>query len=127
MITITYDFHNRRQEDLDQINALLAVMQLEDLQLEDAKCYLATTRDAQGVLLGRRYGLNSGRLICRIAENGGGNRYRIDTFVEDSGLAGDDCLQHWRDSHPDRVMRISIVADFFDTVKGCLIVHHEKN
>lgn len=126
MITITYDFHNRQQEDLDQINALLAVMQLEDLQLEDAEGYLATTSDAQGVLLGRRYGLDSGRLICRIAENGGGNRYRIDTCVEDSCLDPDECLQHWRDSHPDRAMRIAIVVNF-DAVNGYLIVHHEKD
>lgn len=126
MITITYDFHNRRQEDLDQINALLAVMKLEDLQLEDAEGYLATTSNAQRVLLGRRYGLDSGKLICRIAENGGGNCYRIETCVEDSGLDPDDCLQHWRSSHPDRAMRIAIVAGFGD-VNGYLIVHHEKN
>ena len=106
MITITYHFHNRRQEDLDQINSLLSVMKLEDLQLEDATGYLATSTNAQGVLLNQRYGL--------------------DTCVEKDNLNPDDCLQHWRDSHPDRAMRIALVIGF-DDVNGYLIVHHEKS
>ena len=126
MITITYHFHNRRQEDLDQINSLLSVMKLEDLQLEDATGYLATSTNAQGVLLNQRYGLDSGKLICHIAKDGGGNCYRIDTCVEKDNLNPDDCLQHWRDSHPDRAMRIALVIGF-DDVNGYLIVHHEKS
>ena len=35
MITINFDFTYRRSKDLEQLNALLATMKLQDLQLED--------------------------------------------------------------------------------------------
>lgn len=45
MIKINFDFNYRRPEDLEQLNAMLATMKLQDLRLENIRDYLATTTD----------------------------------------------------------------------------------
>lgn len=125
MITITYDFKNRRAEDLAQINAILATMRLQDLRLEDYDGYLATTTDADGNLVHQRYGLDSGKLICKLAEGKSGYEYQIDTVVTDRSVDHEEFLENWRKNHPDRIMRIVITVDH-GNVFGYTIVHHQK-
>lgn len=62
MITIRFDFKNRKASDLRQLNALLATMKLKDLDLEDMQGYLPVTRDGDGNLLDKFYSLDSGTL-----------------------------------------------------------------
>lgn len=125
MITIQFDFRNRRAEDLVQLNALLAAMELRDLQLKDSDGYLATTTDGEGNLISYRYGLDSGALICVPAEDGVGYQYQIDSLVADNSVAHEEVLQLWRKNHPDRAMRI-VIRSGFDHVSGYIIMHHQR-
>ena len=125
MITIQFDFRNRRAEDLVQLNALLAAMELRDLQLKDSDGYLATTTDGEGNLISYRYGLDSGTLICVPAEDGAGYRYQIDSLVADNSVAHEEVLQLWRKNHPDRAIRI-VIRSGFDHVSGYIIMHHQR-
>lgn len=123
MITIAFDFPGRNASDLEQLNQLLAAMELQELRAEDLEGYLATTTGPDGKLLDRRYGLDSGVLYCeRVA---GGYHYRIDTCVADRNMDHNTFLKSWRQSHPDRTMRISMVVGFED-VYAYTIIHHQK-
>ncbi len=128
MITIRYDFREREAEDLEKINAILRTMKLWNLEIEDFQGYLATTRDGDGNLLGKRYGLDSGQLICEEASGKqAGHIYQIDTVVVDdiAGVEGEEYLDIWRQTHPQRIIRIVFTIGFSDC-KAYTIVHHEK-
>lgn len=125
MITICFDFKNREASDLQQLNALLATMKLKDLDLEDTQGYLSVTRDGDGNLLGKRYGLDSGTLVCKLAGSGRGFCYQIDTVVVDKAVDYDTYMDCWRESHPDRAMRTVITIEFASDF-AYIIAHHQK-
>lgn len=126
MITIQFDFKNRSPEDLEQLNAILSAMKLQDLRLEDSEGYLATTTDGEDNLISYRYGLDSGTLVCKLAKGKTGYQYQLDSAVVDKIVDHDEFLQIWRTQHPDRMVRIVIRADH-GTVAGYLIVHHQRD
>lgn len=126
MITINFDFKDRRDEDLIQLNNILATMKLDELSLENEKDCLATTTDRDGNLICNRYGLSSGTLVCELSKSESGYEYRIDSEVMDKSVDEDVFLQNWRDTHPDRIVRI-FMRDHFDDLVGCLIVHHQRD
>lgn len=126
MITINFDFKDRKQEDLVQLNNILATMKLNELCLENYKDYLAITTDSEGNLISNRYGLSSGTLVCKLSTSDSGYQYRIDSEVIDKNVDPDEFLQNWRDKHTDRTVRIFARSDFNDLV-GCLIIHHQHN
>ncbi len=125
MITIRFDFKNREESDLQQLNALLATMDLSDLSLEDFTGYLAVTEDGDGNLLHKRYGLDSGKLVCELADNGNGYCYQIDTIVADRSVDYDAFVNGWRESHPDRTWRTVFKIGFQEDF-ACIILHHQK-
>lgn len=125
MITINFDFKNRKPEDLAQLNAILATMKLQDLRLEDTEGYLATTTDGEGNLLGYRYGLDSGQLVSKLSKGKSGYCYQIDSVVVDESIDHEEFLDIWRESHPDRAVRI-VIRSAYDEVAGYLIVHHQR-
>ena len=51
MVKINFDFSYRRPEDLEQLNAMLATMKLQDLRLENIRDYLAKTTDGDDNLI----------------------------------------------------------------------------
>ena len=126
MIKINFDFKDRRDEDLVQLNDILATMKLDELSLENEKDYLATTMDREGNLISNRYGLDSGTLICKLSKSKSGYQYRIDSEVIDKSVDEDVFLQNWSNTHPDRTVRI-FIRDHFDDMVGCLIVHHQRD
>lgn len=126
MITINFDFKDRSDEDLVQLNNILATMKLDELSLENEKDYLATTTDREGNLISNQYGLSSGTLVCKLSKSESGYQYRIDSEVIDKSVDEDVFLQNWRDAHSDRIVRIFMRAHFDDLV-GCLIVHHQRD
>lgn len=126
MITINFDFENRRQDELVCLNNILATMNLDELRLENDKEYLATTTDGEGKLIGNRHGLSSGTLVCNLSESESGYQYRIDSGVIDEGTDEEAFLHNWSDSHPDRTVRAFITSQFNGLV-GCLIVHHQRD
>lgn len=125
MIKINFDFNYRRPEDLEQLNAMLATMKLQDLRLENIRDYLATTTDGDGNLLGYRFGVDSGEMTCKLSKGKSGYYYQIDSVVVDESVEHDEFLDVWRASHPDRAVRI-VIRSQYDQVAGYLIVHHQK-
>lgn len=125
MITINFDFKDRKAEDLKQLNALLATMKLKELHLEHTSHYLATTTDGEGNLIGYRFGMDSGELICKLAKGKSGYYYQIDSVVVDESIDHDEFLDIWRENHPDRIVRI-VIRSGYDEVAGYLIVHHQR-
>lgn len=103
MISVTYhidfDFPDREETDLDELNQRLAKMKLVDVSL-DVHGYLATTTDGKGNLLHQRYGLDRGTLICTPGKEGG--CFQIDTLVADSLVELEEIMEIWRNSHPEK-------------------------
>lgn len=125
MIKINFDFNYRRPEDLEQLNAMLATMKLQDLRLENIRDYLATTTDGDDNLIGYRFGVDSGEMTCKLSKGKSGYYYQIDSVVVDVSVEHDEFLDVWRASHPDRAVRI-VIRSQYDQVAGYLIVHHQK-
>lgn len=125
MIKINFDFNYRRPEDLEQLNAMLATMKLQDLRLENIRDYLATTTDGDDNLIGYRFGVDSGEMTCKLSKGKSGYYYQIDSVVVDESVEHDEFLDVWRASHPDRAVRI-VIRSQYDEVAGYLIVHHQK-
>ena len=125
MIKINFDFNYRRPEDLEQLNAMLATMKLQDLRLENIRDYLATTTDGDDNLIGNRFVVDSGEMTCKLSKGKSGYYYQIDSVVVDESVEHDEFLDVWRASHPDRAVRI-VIRSQYDQVAGYLIVHHQK-
>lgn len=125
--TLEYHFRNRRETDLEKINADLARYELEDLELEQHSGYLATvTRtDAKTGEKTIRYwyGLDDCILRCTPAKPGEGNYYRIHTMTMDKTTW--DCAERWRADNPDRAMR-TMVQLSFEEVYAIIVLHHKK-
>lgn len=125
MVKINFDFSYRRPEDLEQLNAMLAIMKLQDLRLENIRDYLAKTTDGDDNLIGYRLGVDSGEMTCKLSKGKSGYYYQIDSVVVDESIGHDEFLDVWRASHPDRAVRI-VIRSQYDQVAGYLIVHHQK-
>ena len=126
MITITFDFPEREETDLQQLNAMLATMKLKKLKLEDFETYLCTTSDGKGKILGYRLGLDSGKLICIPAEDDQeSNIYQIDCEVVEYPMESDQYVDCWRSAHPDQVVRTLIAMDY-NGETGFVVLHHQK-
>lgn len=126
MITIHFDFNNvRENSDLEQLNALLNTMSLQDLRLEDEAGYLCTSKDGEGQLLGRRYGLAEGTLHCKLARQKPGYHYRMDSFVEKRNDDHQERIGQWRKAHPDRSLCYAVVVEF-DEGQGYLLIHRSS-
>ena len=126
MIKIThhvdFDFKDREASDLEKLNRILASLKLEKLELKNSKGYLAVTRDGDDNLLEKRYGLDSGTLICTPSRNG--DCYQIDTAVADKSVDHDEFLEIWRVSHPERALRTVITMEY-ETDYAYIILHHQ--
>ena len=120
---IEFDFKDREASDLEKLNRILASLKLEKLELKNSKGYLAVTQDGDGNLLEKRYGLDSGTLICTSAKNG--YHYQIDTAVADRCVDHDEFLEIWRSSHPKRTMRTVITLEF-ESDYAYIILHHQR-
>lgn len=120
---IEFDFSDREAVDLEKLNSILASMKLKHLELENPKGYLAVMQDGDGNLLEKRYGLDSGILICTPSKNG--NCYQIDTAVADRSVDHDEFLEIWRSCHPDRVMR-AVITMGYETDFAYIILHHQR-
>ena len=116
-ITIDFEFKDRSAENIDQINRILAVMDLTDLFIEDPKGYMATTKtykDDVVISTDYRYGLDSGTLICTKTDDSHSRRYQITTEV----LAGVGWMKgrkfedHWKKKYPERVLSSLVIIGF---------------
>lgn len=120
---IDFDFKDREATDLEKLNRIFASLKLEKLELKNSKGYLAVTQDGEGNLLEKRYGLDSGTLICTPSKNG--DFYQIDTAVADRSVDHDEFLEIWRTNNPDRAMR-TVIAIEYETDFAFIILHHQR-
>lgn len=81
------------------------------------------TQNSEGNLLEKRYGLDSGTLICILSKNGYG--YQIDTAAADRSVDHDEFLEIWCSSHPDRAMR-TVIALEYEPNYAYIISHHQR-
>ena len=127
MIKIThhvdFDFKDREASDLEKLNRILASLKLEKLELKNFKGYLAVTQDGDGNLLEKRYGLDSGTLICTPSRNG--YSYQIDTAVADRSVDHDEFLDIWRSTHLGKAMRTVITMEYENDI-AYIILHHQR-
>ncbi len=121
---IEFNFKDREASDLEKLNRILASMKLEKLELKNSRGYLAVTQDGEGNLLEKRYGLDSGTLICTPSRNG--DCYQIDTAVADRSVDHDEFLEIWRANNSNRVMRTVITMEY-ENDYAYIILHHQKN
>ena len=126
MMTIQFDFKNRNTEDLERLNQMLDAVELRELELDNISGYMATTTDAKGRLVHKRYGFDSITLICTPAKTDAGYRYRIDTAVINRDIPHEEYLDRWRTDHPDRVIRTVIVMGFGEDL-AYILANHEKS
>lgn len=120
---IEFDFKDRDASDLQKLNKILASLKLDNLELKNSRGYLAVTQDGEGNLLEKRYGLDSGILICTPSKNGYG--YQLDTAVADRSVDHDEFLEIWRTNNPDRIMRTVITLEYEDDF-SYIILHHQR-
>ncbi len=125
MITIHFEFENREATDLQQLNALLATMEMGDLELEDMQDYLAIIKDGDGNLVGKRYGVDSGTLVCKQPNTGNGYCFQIDSIVADPSVDSDTLMDGWQEGHPDRILCTYMTIGFEDAI-AYLLLHHQK-
>lgn len=127
MIKIThhvdFDFKDREASNLEKLNRILASLKLEKLELKNSRGYLAVTRDGADNLLEKRYGLDSGTLICTPSRNG--DCYQIDTAVADMSVDHDEFLEIWRINNPTRAMHTVITMEY-ETDFAYIILHHQR-
>lgn len=97
-------------------------LKLDKLELKNSRGYLAVTQDGDGNLLEKRYGLDSGTLICTPSRNG--YCYQIDTAVADRSVDHDEFLEIWRSSHLDRAL-CTIITLEYETDYAYVILHHQ--
>lgn len=128
MITIDFDFHQQSAQDLQHLNNLLFFLDLDDMELEVSSDYLAVTTDGNGKLLGYRYGLRKGRILCTETPEGSGKQYSISTSVADSAIPSEEYISTWQQEHPDEIICCYEVRGFTgnEEVVTYTIIHHQK-
>lgn len=124
MLAISFQFYDHRPEDLFQLNRTLATLRLEDLMLKDFRAYLDTPVDAQGNLLHKRCGLETGTLVCRLAKRGG-RQYQIDTAVADNCVGQEVFLRCWQNMNPHRQLCSTTVIPR-EEGRGYILIHCRK-
>lgn len=131
VVTLQFTFNERAVEDLEQINRMLAVMDLTDVTIEDFEGYLATTRkmeDGVAVETTYRYGFDSCTLVCEKAEFGRTRQYQIMTEVFEGANAMENGQYeaYWRATYPDRRMT-TLVEVTFDEQTAYVVVYSEED
>ena len=131
VITMEFSFHDRDERDLEQINRMLAVMDLTDVDIDALDGYVAVTRRMQDnvvVEAAYRYGFDSCTLVCEKAESGQTHRYQIATedFENADAMESEKYAEHWCETYPERKLR-RVMALGFDEHTVFIVVYFEEN
>lgn len=131
VISIQFDFRQRTAEDLEQLNRMLATMELTDLTLENFDGYLTTRQEIKNDVVVNttyRYGLDSGTLVCKNAGMDEGYRYQImtETFPKSEEMTVERYVDDWRANRPDQKLR-TIHEIEFDGHIAFLVLYFEKS
>ena len=130
VIELRFDFNDREPQDLEQINRLLATMELSDVDVKDIKGSLATTQEFKNdriVKTSYRYGLDSGTLICKKADGAKTYRFQAATEVFEGANAMGDAqfAQYWRKLYPHRKLS-TVITIGFKQHTAFLVVYFEE-
>lgn len=120
---IDFEFKDGKSSDLQELNRILASVKLEKLELKNSKGYRSVTRDGNGRVLEKYYGLESGTLNCTVSEDG--DIYQIETALIDRSINHEAFLEIWRAYHPGRVHRTVMTLEF-ESERAYIILHHQK-
>ncbi len=128
-VKIQFEFNDGREEDLDQINQMLAAMELTDVDVKDLAVYLCKTQELDyETVVGTTYrcGLRGGILVCKKVDDEKTYRYQIATEVFETDAMEDGAFEdYWCAKYPDR--RLSMIATYgFDTHKAFVVVYFEE-
>ena len=129
-VRIQFEYNDRKEEDLDQLNQMLAAMELTDVDVEDLSVYFCTRHELEHeVIVGttHRCGLNSGILICKKADLEKTYRYQIATevFEDADAMKNGTFADYWREKYPER--KLSTVSTYsFDTYLAVVVVYFEE-
>lgn len=128
-IKVQFEYNDCREEDLNQINQILAAMELTDVDVEDLSVYLCKTQHFDhGVVVGTTYrcGLSNGILVCKKADFEKTYRYQIAAEVFETDAMEDSAFEdYWREKYPER--RLSAIVTYgFDTHKVIVVVYFEE-
>lgn len=131
VITMEFSFHDRDERDLEQINRMLAVMDLTDVDIDAFDGYVAMTRHTENEVVvdtTYRYGFDSCTLVCEKAESGKTHRYQIVTevFENADAMEGEKYAEHWREAYPERKLR-RVMALGSDEHTVFIVVYFEEN
>ena len=125
MITITFDFPEREETDLQQLNAMLATMKLKKLKLEDFETYLCTTSDGKGKIMNYRLGLDSMQVAYQW--DFGNDNYSIEDFGFSLKEKGDrqerDEIGKWE---PERMNNGETLPQILSRSRHIILKHRSK-
>lgn len=124
--SIQFVYNDGKEEDLDQINQMLAALELSDITVEDLSVYLCTTKKYEhDVVVDTAYrcGLSKGTLICKRADDEATYRYQIATEVlEDDALEDMSFANYWQKKYPARRLKM-VIAYKFGVRKAFVVVY----
>lgn len=128
-VRIQFQYNNDSEEHLNQINQMLAAMELTDVDVEELSVCLSEMNTLnQGVVVETTYrcGLNKGILVCRKDEAKKVYRYQVATEVFEAGtMEGDAFEDYWRERYPKRRIDTIVTRDF-DTHKAIAVLYSEE-
>lgn len=128
-VRIQFHYNDARKEDLDQINQMLAAMELTDVDVEELSVYLTKISMLnEGIVVDTAYrcGLYKGTLVCRRDEAQKVYRYQIATEVFEAGVMEEDAFEdYWRERYPKRRIDTIVTRDY-DTHKAIAVVYCEE-
>lgn len=129
-VRIQFEYNDGKEEDIDQLNQMLAAMELTDVDVEDFSVYLCTTKELeQGNVVGITYrcGLDSGILVCKNAAFEKTYRYQIATEVFEKADEMEDGMfvNYWCEKYPE--LKLSTVLTYdFDSHTAMVVVYFEE-
>lgn len=130
MFKLNFDFKRGEEDSVACINHALSGLMLSELHVADNNGYFRTTIEKAPAgkvkAMTYDYGFDSISLVCEQNENEEQRIYQMDVYVlgkNDEACSNYD--QVWRNSHPDRVLRIMIQVDGSD-MNSFIIFHHER-
>lgn len=127
VINIDFSFTSRENADLEQINKLLAAMEVNMIEFDDFDGYLAKETvymDDVPDEISFRYGFDEGTLICTKTSNEKLRRYRLDQCIVENGADFNMFIESWKQLNPGRKLN-TIYTIEYDTHTAYIILNYE--
>lgn len=128
-IRIQFKYNDGNKEDLDQLNQMLAAMDLTNVKVENLTVYLCTTQEFDHEVVtdtSYRCGLGSGVLVCGRVDGEKIHRYQLSTEVYEAGaMEGNAFADYWRGKYPERKLS-TVITYGFDAHEAVVVVYFNE-